>query len=146
MKYWSIWPSAISGMFGNVGACRRRQVCPAFCPTMFLLLQPTPTFLGSVQLFSPGLAFFSCLLPIPQSKYRSCHLVKTLPWHVHTSTHLVRITNLAFCLYSLRCLSVLELRAPGPTQSVYREDCTQCFDSIVRTLFIAILFCLHCVG
>ncbi|KAF2012208.1 hypothetical protein BU24DRAFT_352794 [Aaosphaeria arxii CBS 175.79] len=25
-----------------------------------------------------------------------------------------------------------KLRAPGPTQSVYREDCTQCFDSIVR--------------
>ncbi|KAH8727874.1 hypothetical protein GQ44DRAFT_769933 [Phaeosphaeriaceae sp. PMI808] len=23
-----------------------------------------------------------------------------------------------------------QLRAPGPTQSVYREDCTQCFDSI----------------
>lgn len=25
----------------------------------------------------------------------------------------------------------LELRAPAPSQSVYREDCTQCFDSIV---------------
>jgi hypothetical protein len=24
-----------------------------------------------------------------------------------------------------------ELRPPGPSQSVYREDCTQCFDSIV---------------
>lgn len=24
-----------------------------------------------------------------------------------------------------------ELRAPTPAQSVYREDCTQCFDSIV---------------
>ena len=27
-----------------------------------------------------------------------------------------------------------ELQAPRPNQSVYREDCTQCFDSIASTL------------
>lgn len=27
-----------------------------------------------------------------------------------------------------------DLRPPGPNQSVYREDCTQCFDSIVRLI------------
>ena len=27
---------------------------------------------------------------------------------------------------------VLELNPPRPSQSVYKEDCTQCFDSIVR--------------
>ena len=27
-----------------------------------------------------------------------------------------------------------ELRAPRPNQSVYREDCTQCFDSIASIL------------
>lgn len=29
----------------------------------------------------------------------------------------------------------IELRPPGPNQAVYREDCTQCFDSIVSTAF-----------
>lgn len=28
----------------------------------------------------------------------------------------------------------IELRAPTASQSVYREDCTQCFDSIVSPL------------
>ncbi|KAH8686001.1 hypothetical protein BGZ60DRAFT_365606 [Tricladium varicosporioides] len=34
------------------------------------------------------------------------------------------------------------LRAPGPTQSVYREDCTQCFDSIDDPTGLDV--CLHC--
>lgn len=32
-----------------------------------------------------------------------------------------------------------ELRPPGPNQSVYREDCTQCFDSIVSCSYSAYL-------
>ncbi|KAF2031109.1 hypothetical protein EK21DRAFT_64168 [Setomelanomma holmii] len=35
-----------------------------------------------------------------------------------------------------------ELRAPGPTQSVYREDCTQCFDSIDDPTGLDV--CLYC--
>ncbi|KAH7081616.1 ubiquitin carboxyl-terminal hydrolase 14 [Paraphoma chrysanthemicola] len=35
-----------------------------------------------------------------------------------------------------------ELRAPGPTQSVYREDCTQCFDSIDDPSGLDV--CLYC--
>ncbi|KAK7565725.1 hypothetical protein BKA81DRAFT_386032 [Phyllosticta paracitricarpa] len=36
----------------------------------------------------------------------------------------------------------LQLRAPGPTQSVYREDCTQCFDSIDDPSGLDV--CLYC--
>ncbi|KAF1848402.1 ubiquitin carboxyl-terminal hydrolase 14 [Cucurbitaria berberidis CBS 394.84] len=35
-----------------------------------------------------------------------------------------------------------ELRKPGPTQSVYREDCTQCFDSIDDPAGLDV--CLYC--
>ncbi|KAG9242536.1 hypothetical protein BJ878DRAFT_514899 [Calycina marina] len=35
-----------------------------------------------------------------------------------------------------------ELRPPGPSQAVYREDCTQCFDSIDD--FAGLDVCLHC--
>ncbi|KAG0652112.1 Ubiquitin-specific-processing protease 14 [Hyphodiscus hymeniophilus] len=35
-----------------------------------------------------------------------------------------------------------ELRAPGPNQAVYREDCTQCFDSIDDTTGLDV--CLYC--
>ncbi|KAF2711451.1 ubiquitin thiolesterase [Pleomassaria siparia CBS 279.74] len=35
-----------------------------------------------------------------------------------------------------------ELRAPGPNQSVYREDCTQCFDSIDDPTGLDV--CLYC--
>jgi ubiquitin carboxyl-terminal hydrolase 5/13 len=35
-----------------------------------------------------------------------------------------------------------ELRPPGPTQSVYREDCTQCFDSIDDPSGLDV--CLYC--
>lgn len=35
-----------------------------------------------------------------------------------------------------------ELRPPGPTQSVYREDCTQCFDSIDDPAGLNV--CLYC--
>ncbi|GME41248.1 Ubiquitin carboxyl-terminal hydrolase 14 protein [Neofusicoccum parvum] len=35
-----------------------------------------------------------------------------------------------------------ELRAPGPSQSVYREDCTQCFDSIDDPAGLDV--CLYC--
>ncbi|KAF2478113.1 uncharacterized protein BDR25DRAFT_207690 [Lindgomyces ingoldianus] len=40
----------------------------------------------------------------------------------------------------------LELHLPGATQSVYREDCTQCFDSIVRALDdpSGLDVCLYC--
>jgi hypothetical protein len=39
---------------------------------------------------------------------------------------------LRFLLFlELKLNSLLELRPPGPNQAVYREDCTQCFDSIV---------------
>jgi hypothetical protein len=39
---------------------------------------------------------------------------------------------LGFLLFlDLKLNSPLELRPPGPNQAVYREDCTQCFDSIV---------------
>ncbi|KAF2115510.1 ubiquitin carboxyl-terminal hydrolase-like protein [Lophiotrema nucula] len=36
----------------------------------------------------------------------------------------------------------LELRPPGPNQSVYREDCTQCFDSIDDPTGLDV--CLYC--
>ena len=36
----------------------------------------------------------------------------------------------------------VELQPPRPTQSVYREDCTQCFDSIDSPSGLNI--CLHC--
>ncbi|MBE7181497.1 MAG: hypothetical protein INR71_09870, partial [Terriglobus roseus] len=37
-----------------------------------------------------------------------------------------------------------ELRAPGPSQSVYREDCTQCFDSIDDAAGLDVcLFCFN---
>ncbi|KAF2807723.1 ubiquitin carboxyl-terminal hydrolase 14 [Mytilinidion resinicola] len=42
-----------------------------------------------------------------------------------------------------------ELHAPGPTQSVYREDCTQCFDSIDDPSGLDVcLFCFNggCTG
>ncbi|KAJ5668806.1 hypothetical protein N7462_009876 [Penicillium macrosclerotiorum] len=35
-----------------------------------------------------------------------------------------------------------DLRPPGPSQAVYREDCTQCFDSIDDDLGLNV--CLHC--
>ncbi|KAJ5475056.1 Ubiquitin carboxyl-terminal hydrolase 14 [Penicillium diatomitis] len=35
-----------------------------------------------------------------------------------------------------------DLRPPGPTQDVYREDCTQCFDSIDDEAGLNV--CLHC--
>jgi hypothetical protein len=39
---------------------------------------------------------------------------------------------LRFLLFlELKLNSPLELRPPRPNQAVYREDCTQCFDSIV---------------
>ncbi|OJD36994.1 ubiquitin thiolesterase [Diplodia corticola] len=44
----------------------------------------------------------------------------------------------------MACLHVNapELRAPGPSQSVYREDCTQCFDSIDNPSGLDV--CLYC--
>ncbi len=35
-----------------------------------------------------------------------------------------------------------DLSKPTPTDSVYREDCTQCFDSIVRTSFFPSFACI----
>jgi len=35
-----------------------------------------------------------------------------------------------------------ELRPPGPSQAVYREDCTQCFDSIDGIAGLDV--CLYC--
>ncbi|KAJ5172262.1 hypothetical protein N7492_004855 [Penicillium capsulatum] len=42
------------------------------------------------------------------------------------------------CVHS----GALELKPPGPSQAVYREDCTQCFDSIDDDLGLNV--CLHC--
>ncbi|RDW91199.1 ubiquitinyl hydrolase 1 [Coleophoma crateriformis] len=39
-------------------------------------------------------------------------------------------------------VEALELRPPGPNQAVYREDCTQCFDSIDDTTGLDV--CLSC--
>ncbi|CZT45282.1 related to ubiquitin thiolesterase [Rhynchosporium secalis] len=39
-------------------------------------------------------------------------------------------------------VNAAELRSPGATQSVYREDCTQCFDSIDDPTGLDV--CLHC--
>ncbi|KAH7410292.1 ubiquitin carboxyl-terminal hydrolase 14 [Phaeosphaeria sp. MPI-PUGE-AT-0046c] len=39
-------------------------------------------------------------------------------------------------------IDATELRQPGPTQSVYREDCTQCFDSIDDPTGLDV--CLYC--
>ncbi|PQE27545.1 ubiquitin carboxyl-terminal hydrolase protein [Rutstroemia sp. NJR-2017a BBW] len=44
---------------------------------------------------------------------------------------------------------LLELQAPGPNQAVYREDCTQCFDSIDNSTGLDVcLFCFNggCTG
>jgi len=39
-------------------------------------------------------------------------------------------------------VNATELRPPGPSQSVYREDCTQCFDSIDDPAGLEV--CLYC--
>ncbi|KAG9237568.1 ubiquitin carboxyl-terminal hydrolase-like protein [Amylocarpus encephaloides] len=43
---------------------------------------------------------------------------------------------------SCKHINAAELRVPSPTQSVYREDCTQCFDSIDDPLGLDV--CLYC--
>ena len=46
-------------------------------------------------------------------------------------------------------INVAELKPPGPSQSVYREDCTQCFDSIDDPSGLDVcLFCFNggCTG
>ncbi|TVY82715.1 Ubiquitin carboxyl-terminal hydrolase [Lachnellula suecica] len=43
---------------------------------------------------------------------------------------------------SCKHIDAAELRPPGPTQSVYREDCTQCFDSIDDPTGLDV--CLYC--
>lgn len=43
---------------------------------------------------------------------------------------------------SCKHIDAAELRVPGPNQSVYREDCTQCFDSIDDPAGLDV--CLYC--
>lgn len=43
---------------------------------------------------------------------------------------------------SASCANFSDLKPPRPTQSVYREDCTQCFDSIDDEAGLDV--CLHC--
>ena len=52
------------------------------------------------------------------------------PSHIYPSPRPLGL--LRFLLFlELKLNLPLELRPPGPNQAVYREDCTQCFDSIV---------------
>ena len=56
----------------------------------------------------------------------------------HTLRYLVSQRTIMACIH----VSDAELRPPGPSQSVYREDCTQCFDSIDDPTGLDV--CLYC--
>lgn len=49
---------------------------------------------------------------------------------------LMQLVSRLYCtlFYSKLIIEQTELRPPNPNQAVYREDCTQCFDSIVGVL------------
>lgn len=87
-----------------------------------------------------------CILHILQytSNVSPFHVEACLPpcvpasWRVHTWKLSVRHGTLIVKRCSLLADSSIivpaDLSPPNPSQSVYREDCTQCFDSIVRQM------------
>ncbi|KAL8831772.1 MAG: hypothetical protein Q9170_005162 [Blastenia crenularia] len=72
------------------------------------------------------------------------HEVQVFPGVPHDHSNLTFASKANLDIYQMACKHVdsAELRAPTPAQAVYREDCTQCFDSIDDPNGLDV--CLYC--